>query len=195
MQHLRDYDWPGNVRELRNLAERLVLRATNGRIDVDALPAEILGRPRETSGRSRTDPINTRAEALFHEMLTRRRSFWTEAYGPFMARDLNREEIRTLIRLGLEYTRGSYTMLVSAFNMPPQDYKRFLTFLRKQRCHVPFQQFRVMPGAPADAEGLPLWHPAGTQAGLRSSYVEELQSGLPSDPAEQPSPQPELPWR
>ena len=156
MQRLRDYDWPGNVRELRNLTERLVLRATNGRIDLEALPAEILAPQRCQSGASRTDPINARAEALFQEMLTRRRSFWTEAYEPFIARDLNREEIRALIRLGLEYTRGSYTMLVSAFNMPPQDYKRFLTFLRKQRCHVPFRQFRVMPSASeADTEKVP----------------------------------------
>jgi hypothetical protein len=70
-----------------------------------------------------------------------------------MKRDLNREEIRALIRLGLEHTRGNYTMLVTAFNMPAQDYKRFLTFLRKQRCHVKFQPFRVMPSAPeADIE-------------------------------------------
>src|SRR4030095_13904662 len=110
--------------------------------------AEILECRREVAGVGRTDPINTRAEALFHEILTRGRSFWTEAYEPYMARDLNRKEIRTLIQLGLEYTRGRYTMLVSAFNMPPQDYMRFLTFLRKQRCHVPFQQFRVMPNVP-----------------------------------------------
>jgi DNA-binding NtrC family response regulator len=146
MQHLNEYDWPGNVRELINLTERLVLRATNGRIDLDALPPEILGRQGQAG---RHDTINARAEALFRQILTRRRSFWTEAYAPFMARDLNREEIRALIRLGLEYTHGSYTMLVAAFNMPPQDYKRFLTFLRKQRCHVAFQEFRVMSRASA----------------------------------------------
>jgi two-component system nitrogen regulation response regulator NtrX len=153
MQHLRDYDWPGNVRELRNLAERLVLRATNGRIGLDALPPEIVGRQGEVAEASRTDSTNARAEALFCEMRRHRRSFWTEAYEPFMKRDLNREEIRALIRLGLEHTRGNYTMLVTAFNMPAQDYKRFLTFLRKQRCHVKFQPFRVMPSAPeADIE-------------------------------------------
>jgi hypothetical protein len=26
--------------------------------------------------------------------------------------------------------------------MPPQDYKRLLSFLRKYHCHMPFQQFR-----------------------------------------------------
>jgi hypothetical protein len=28
--------------------------------------------------------------------------------------------------------------------MPPEDYKRFLNFLRKYQCHVPFQQFRMV---------------------------------------------------
>jgi DNA-binding NtrC family response regulator len=146
MRLLHDYDWPGNVRELRNLAERLVLRATNGRIDVDALPPEVLAHePGGASAASRTDATATVALALLDAIRTHRRSFWSEAYEPFMRRDLNRGELRALIRLGLEYTHGSYRRLVTAFNMPPEDYKRFLTFLRQQKCHLPFQPFRAMP--------------------------------------------------
>ena len=29
--------------------------------------------------------------------------------------------------------------------MPPDDYKRFLSFLRKHDCHLPFQRFRAVP--------------------------------------------------
>jgi hypothetical protein len=29
--------------------------------------------------------------------------------------------------------------------MPPDDYKRFLSFLRKHDCHLPFQRFRAAP--------------------------------------------------
>jgi two-component system, NtrC family, nitrogen regulation response regulator NtrX len=40
---LQRYSWPGNVRELRNMIERLLLLATNNRVDLDtvrmALPA------------------------------------------------------------------------------------------------------------------------------------------------------------
>ncbi len=32
--------------------------------------------------------------------------------------------------------------MVELFNMPQDDYKRFLGFLRKYQCHMPFQQFR-----------------------------------------------------
>jgi hypothetical protein len=34
---------------------------------------------------------------------------------------------------------------VTSFNMPAADYKRFLNFLRKFECHVPFQLFRTVP--------------------------------------------------
>ena len=64
-----------------------------------------------------------------------------------MARDLTRHDVRELVRLGLEHTRGNYKMLVQSFNMPPEDYKKFLNFLRKYQCHVPFQRFRMMPAA------------------------------------------------
>ena len=33
-------------------------------------------------------------------------------------------------------------MLVELLNMKPTDYKRFLNFLRKHECHVPFERFR-----------------------------------------------------
>jgi hypothetical protein len=73
-----------------------------------------------------------------------------------MTRDLTRRSVRELIRMGLEHTRGNYKLLVSTFNMPPDDYKKFLNFLQKYQCHVPFQGFRMMrtpggaatPGAP-----------------------------------------------
>jgi hypothetical protein len=61
-----------------------------------------------------------------------------------MERDLSRDLLRTVIRGGLERTCGSYRVLVELFNMPRADYKRFLSFLRKHDCQVPFQAFRVL---------------------------------------------------
>ena len=46
MVALQSYDWPGNVRQLRNVVERTVILAPGdriGRIDLDLLPAEVLG--------------------------------------------------------------------------------------------------------------------------------------------------------
>ena len=142
---LEEYGWPGNVRELKNVAERLVLRRQT-RVDVDALPLEIRRGHREL-----TVNVTARVEApslrdtLFDRLVNKGESFWAAVYEPFMARDLTRNDVRELIRLGLMHTLGNYKLLVTSFNMPPEDYKRFLNFLRKYECHVPFQPFRNIP--------------------------------------------------
>jgi DNA-binding NtrC family response regulator len=160
LKHLTHYNWPGNVRELRNVAERLVLRARNGRLDVDALPSEVVGHGRQHDAAEERRHVAPRsAEVLFQRLLTEGASFWSEIYEPFMARDLTRTEVRDLVRLGLEHTRGNYKLLVTSFNMPPQDYKKFLNFLRKYQCHVPFQRFRMMP---ANVRGTDEFRAVGT---------------------------------
>src|SRR5688572_20310609 len=148
---LTEYNWPGNVRELKNVTGRLVLKGRAGRIDVDTLPMEV------TRARQRVESVKTAGpvdqsvhEELFARLVQGTETFWSGVYEPFMTRDLTRRTVRELIRLGLEHTRGNYKLLVTTFNMPPDDYKRFLNFLQKYQCHVPFQGFRMMrPGRPA----------------------------------------------
>ncbi|QKS00957.1 sigma-54-dependent Fis family transcriptional regulator [Sphingomonas sp. CL5.1] len=57
MVALQSYDWPGNVRQLRNVVERTIILAPGdriGRIDLDLLPAEVLG---ENEGAASTAAI------------------------------------------------------------------------------------------------------------------------------------------
>ena len=52
MVALQSYEWPGNVRQLRNIVERTVILAPGdriGRIELDLLPAEVLGTPSESA--------------------------------------------------------------------------------------------------------------------------------------------------
>ena len=99
-------------------------------------------------------PVSRTAEPLgeqrLNRLLTQGLSFWAEIHEPFMNRDLTREDVRQIVQAGLAFTRGNYKMLVSAFNMPPRDYKRFLSFLRTHGCHVSYQSFRLVdrPEAP-----------------------------------------------
>ena len=153
LQQLVAYHWPGNVRELKNVAERLVLRARDNVIALEDLPRETAGsnaRPAVAAPASGGD--RDLHQRLFDRLMNSGESFWSVVYEPFVARDLTRQTVRELVRLGLEHTRGNYKLLVSAFNMPPQDYKRFLNFLRKHECHVPFQRFRTMGGGAAQDE-------------------------------------------
>jgi DNA-binding NtrC family response regulator len=145
---LLEYGWPGNVRELRNVMERFVLRCRDERGTIDMLPPEIRRESRvrgSAADASARVAVPSRPQILFHRLFKEGASFWSEVYEPFMARDLTRADVRELVRLGLEQTRGNYKMLVACFNMPPEDYKKFLNFLRKYQCHVPFQGFRMMP--------------------------------------------------
>lgn len=55
MVALQSYEWPGNVRQLRNVVERTIILAPGdriGRIDVDLLPAEVLGSNGDGAGAS-----------------------------------------------------------------------------------------------------------------------------------------------
>jgi transcriptional regulator with PAS, ATPase and Fis domain len=146
---LTAYDWPGNVRELKNVIERLVVRARATVIAPEDLPAEITGRPR--GEREKASVRASVAELMYERMVRGGESFWAVVYPPFIARDLTRDDVRLIIRKGLEHARGNYKLLVALFNMPPTDYKRFLNFLRKHDCHMPFQRFRSAAASRPDA--------------------------------------------
>ena len=161
LARVEQHGWPGNVRELRNVAERLVL-SHSGRSITAADVSQTLNRSGGPTVADKTEPPapiqKTMAEAVaeecFSAMTKNQESFWTVVYEPFMARDMTRDTVRNIVRLGLQHTKGSYRMCAELFNLPPQDYKRFLNFLQKHDCHMPFLKFR-MASAPTDR------HPPG----------------------------------
>ncbi len=139
------YHWGGNVRELKNFVERLVLKQRTGPVTMEDLPSELV--PVQA-----VLPLPTiRSEvvqSMLDRMLAAHESFWAVVHEPFMLRDLTRDDLRAIISRGLEQTRGSYRILVTLFGMDSKDYKRFLNFLRKHDCQVPFQRYRNVPGRP-----------------------------------------------
>lgn len=141
MQALGEYQWPGNVRELRNVLERLVSRGFDREVGVADLPPEVtVGTTARVVSLRPAAPKTS--DVLFDRMVKDGESFWSAAYHPFMSRDLTRDDLRALVKRGLTHTFGSYRLLVQTFNMPPDDYKKFLAFLHKYQCYMPFQQFR-----------------------------------------------------
>jgi hypothetical protein len=137
------------VREVRNLIERLTVRSHDRQVQIVLadLPPEIRRSPEAAHAAAPAAAVRVAvAEMLYEQIIQGRQSFWSVVYGPFMSRDLTREDLRILIGMGLQQTSGSYRVLVELFNMPPGDYKRFLNFLRKHQCHMPFQQFRAGVG-------------------------------------------------
>jgi DNA-binding NtrC family response regulator len=136
LERLVAYHWPGNVRELKNAVERLIVRARTGVVTVADLPAAVQVR--------RGDPIPpapSLADVLFERMVLRGEPFWSAVHPLFMARDLTREDLRRILRKGLEQAGGNYRALMRVFNMPPSDYTPFLNFLRKHECYLSFARF------------------------------------------------------
>ena len=146
MDRLVAHDWPGNVRELRNLAERLVVRRA-----AEVVSPEECFRSFEDKWSTPAAPVASMPpqrltpEILFDRMVLGGESFWVAVYEPFISRDLTRHDLRAIVTRGLERTKGSYKAMVQCFNLRPEDYKRFLSFLRKHECHMPFQRFRSLP--------------------------------------------------
>jgi transcriptional regulator with GAF, ATPase, and Fis domain len=150
MEALLSHRWPGNIRELKNVVERVVLKITGPVVLPSHLPSDIVRpalRPVASEGAGNGPAVTKRsaADEMTSLMLERGESFWSAVYPVFMSRDMTREELRKIVQVGLENTNGNYRLLVQLFNMPDEDYKRFLSFLRKHDCHLPFQRFRTVP--------------------------------------------------
>jgi len=138
---LSEYSWPGNVRELENVIERLVVTGRNDTVVPDDLPMEI--RMQQGIGlRPKRERRRTVADDLYKKLTEERESFWTAVYPLYMQREITRGNMRDLVRKGLEDARGNYKIVARLFNMEQRDYKRFLNFLRKHDCQLPFKEYR-----------------------------------------------------
>ena len=142
LRALIDYDWPGNVRQLKNVAERLIVRGPRPidhgrRICRRKLPGRAADTDRGGAARGLAARRGVRSDGQRRANRSGRRSTrpsW-RAISPATT-------CATSSRAGCSETSGNYKMLVELLNMEPTDYKRFLNFLRKHECHLPFERFQ-----------------------------------------------------
>ena len=140
MEALCQAAWPGNVRQLENVVERLLVTARRDRIEVEDLPAEV--RAPSVARKPARERRRTVADELFQKLVHDRQSFWTAVYPLYMNREITRSNVRDLVHKGLEEARGNYKIVAKLFNLEPREYKRFLNFLRKHDCQLPFKDYR-----------------------------------------------------
>jgi transcriptional regulator with GAF, ATPase, and Fis domain len=138
---LAEYPWPGNVRELANVIERMLVSGAGPEIGPDDIPIEIRT-PHSISLRPKRERRRSVADELLKRMMANKESFWTAVYPLYMQREITRGNLRELISKGLEEAKGNYKIVTKLFNMDPGDYKRFLNFLRKHDCQLPFRDYR-----------------------------------------------------
>jgi len=141
MKALMAYSWPGNVRELENLIERMVVAVQHDTIELADLPSEVRAQD-NVAFRPRRERRRTVADDLYSRLTEQRESFWATVYPMYMAREITRAHVRDVVRRGLEEARGNYKIVARLFNMESREYKRFLNFLRKHDCQLPFKEYR-----------------------------------------------------
>ena len=140
MDVLSNYSWPGNVRELENVIERLVVTGRREVVRVEDLPPDVRMPQRVAAGPGR-DRRPTVTDDLY-KRVQQGESFWTAVYPLYMQREITRGNVREIVGRGLQDARGNYKIVARLFNMGPEDYKRFLNFLRKHDCQLPFKEYR-----------------------------------------------------
>jgi DNA-binding NtrC family response regulator len=135
------YPWPGNVRELENAVERMVIRVPGELVALDDVPQEIRFSAKP-SLRPTRERRRTVADELYQRLRREQESFWTTVYPLYMSREITRANVRDVVRKGLEEARGNYRLVAKLFNTEPNEYKKFLNFLRKHDCQLPFKEYR-----------------------------------------------------
>jgi len=117
---LEKYSWPGNVRELISVATMGYAMADGDTIEAGDFASQLgivngEGKPTEN---------------LYYRIVNDGGEFWDVVYRPFMERDLNRAQVKAVIKQGLQAGQGSYQKLMDILRVPASDYQKFMAFLR-----------------------------------------------------------------
>ncbi|HTY42344.1 MAG TPA: sigma 54-interacting transcriptional regulator [Thermoanaerobaculia bacterium] len=121
LRAMETYSWPGNVRELMSIATMGFALADGDVIE----PEHFLAHMHYGTGTAETS-----AEEIFQRIVVDRVPFWEAVYAPFMDRNLNRDQVRAVIRVALREAHGSYRGILEILRLPESDYQKFMDFLR-----------------------------------------------------------------
>lgn len=118
---LGGYSWPGNVRELASVV-------TMGYAMSDGETIE----PRDFAAMLEQPPAadTDSGDNLFRRLADGEVTFWEAVHARFLARDLNRTQVREVVRRGLQHSGNSYRALLETFHLPRSDYQKLMDFLR-----------------------------------------------------------------
>lgn len=128
LDFIRDYPFHGNVRELKNIVESGFWLSRQNIISL----SDMTTRVRQTRRRRTDDFFSTEVAEYYYAMVDGGKDFWEVIRGPFLNRDLNRAQVKAVIREGMKTAR-TYKELLPIFNIAEPDYKRFLNFINEHQ--------------------------------------------------------------
>jgi transcriptional regulator with GAF, ATPase, and Fis domain len=137
---LEGYTWPGNVRELKGVVEMgHCLCDGSGLIGPHLLGDRVAQGggsgahlPSDPGSRTGAAPAGAHRppEDYLLQIAEEETTFWSSVYEPFMARDLNRSQVRGIVAEGLRRSNWSYKSALRLFGIHPDEYLKFMDFLR-----------------------------------------------------------------
>ena len=133
---LGSHEWPGNVREIRSVVD-VGCCLTEGEIIEPASLWEVLGSEESVASSGDGGGSSDAVAVALTRMAEQESSFWEAVREPFLARDLNRREVREIVSRGLRESGWSYKAMLDLFNLPEDEYLRFMDFLRHHRLKPP----------------------------------------------------------
>ena len=138
---VQNSDWPGNVRQLDNIMQRLAVSSSGHVLTPADLPADIVPPPATCTRHVRVERRRAVADTLY-ERLRAGETFWEIVYAPYMDHEITKADVRRLVERGIRDAVGNYRVVTRLFNIAPSEYRRFLRFLRKHGCILPYRDYR-----------------------------------------------------
>lgn len=124
------HDWPGNVRELITVLTRagILLESPITGKDIE----EII----HQSSYMRTSEQRINKVDEIWTGIKEGKNFWETVKTPFLDRDLNRDEVKEILKRGLALCDNKYKNLLKLFNLADSEYKKFMKFLNGNRLNI-----------------------------------------------------------
>jgi transcriptional regulator with GAF, ATPase, and Fis domain len=124
------HDWPGNVREFLNFIKRVGIQSTGATIGAEASDLLVRGRAATSSPRV-DDPVL----AELHSAIDAGANFFESIWPRFLARDLNRRELRGWLEERYWQSGHRLKELARRLNIPDEQYPRFVSALHRYGVH------------------------------------------------------------
>jgi DNA-binding NtrC family response regulator len=121
LEMLARYPWPGNVRELMSVTTMGYALADGNVIEPRDLVAHF-----EADGKAEDDS----SDHMYRRVAMEGGTFWETVYTPFMERELNRAQVRAVLKRALTQAEGSYRKALDVLRIAQSDYQRLMDFLR-----------------------------------------------------------------
>ena len=121
LEMLERYPWPGNVRELMSVTTMGYALADGNVIEPCDLVAHF-------EGHAKSDDDSS--DHIYRRVAMDGSGFWDTVYTPFMERELNRAQVRAVLKRALTQADGSYRRALDVLRIAQSDYQRLMDFLR-----------------------------------------------------------------